>query len=100
MIYPPFAMGIMSMKETTKSADLLRLSAFRANAVTPLPCARGDPGTSKLKTGMFILQGKVCFTPSNYHKRRIFNLQLRNRIIETIYLLKPGKFGFESGFQN
>ena len=36
-------------------------------------------------------------------KNYIFNLQLRNRITETIQLLKPNKFGplagFEGGFQ-
>ena len=37
--------------------------------------------------------GKVRFTPSKYHKNLIFNLQLRNRITETIQLLKLGKFG-------
>ena len=44
----------------------------------------------------------VRFTLLNYRKSPIFNLQLQNRIIEVIQLLKPGKFsplgGFEGGF--
>ena len=47
-------------------------------------------------------KGKVQFTPSNYHKSPIFNLQLQNRITETIQVLEPDKFstlgGFEGGF--
>ena len=40
---------------------------------------------------------EVRFAPSSYHKNPIFNIQLRNRITETIQLLKPDKFGFLGG---
>jgi hypothetical protein len=43
---------------------------------------------------------KIRFTPVNYYKSPIFNLQLQNRITETIQLSKPGKFGPLDGFKD
>ena len=38
--------------------------------------------------------GEVRFTPSNYHKSLIFNLELQNQITKVIIqLLKPENFG-------
>ena len=47
-----------------------------------------------------LMYGKVQFSPSNYHKSLIFNLQLRNRTTYAIQLSKPGKFGPWGGFED
>ena len=43
--------------------------------------------------------GENHFTPLNYHKSPIFNLQLQKQITEVIQLSKPGKFAPQGGLK-
>jgi len=51
------------------------------------------PASACFYSDYYFIEGKAQFKPSNYHKSPIFNLQLQNRITETI-LLTTGRRSF------
>jgi len=83
-----------SKKNYTKSLifnlqlpNISRLAAVATSCFNYTTAAIKKVSTKKIEK-----KGKVRFTLLNYNRSPIFNLQLRNHIIEVIQQLKSGKF--------